>query len=80
MGIPRKRDDTQYARYVAKGGKIVALRIPPNLVTQLTERTEKRGMTFQAYIQFALSDFMQREAAKEAEWQAWIEAAREGRQ
>ena len=67
--------------YIPPNGKrVVAFRIPPEMKDEFIMRAKRKGVTLQAYLQFALHDFMQREAAKEAEWQARIEAAREGRQ
>lgn len=67
MGVPRKRNDTAYARYVNNGGRIVAIRIPPEMAREFEKRTVKRGLTATAYIKAALYWYMKKEALKETE-------------
>lgn len=65
MGVPMKRPDTAYARYISNGGRIVALRIPPEITPELEMRTRKRGLSITAYIKAALYWYMKEEAVKE---------------
>lgn len=68
MGVPRKRNDTAYARYVNNGGRIVAIRIPPEMASELEMRTKKKGLSVTGYIKTALYWYMKKEAVTEEQW------------
>lgn len=65
MGRHRVKQATAYSRYIDKGGRIVAVRIPPEMAHEFEERTAKRGLTATAYIKIALYWYMKEEALEE---------------
>lgn len=62
MGRHRMKQDTAYSQYVDKGGRIIAVRIPPEINRELELRTDKRGLTVTSYIKTALYWYMRNEA------------------
>ena len=65
MGRHRVKQKTAYSQYIGKGGRIVAVRIPPEIAREFEKRTVKRGLTATAYIKAALYWYIKKEALEE---------------
>lgn len=62
MGRHKVKQDTAYSQYADKGGRVIAVRIPPEINRELELRTKKRGLTMTSYVKTALYWYMRNEA------------------
>lgn len=64
MGLPMNENatsSTYYRKFVDKGGRIIAVRVPAEMNKDMEARARSRGMTYSGYLMNALYWYMRHE-------------------